>query len=90
MAALGYDSMKMMAAAIARAGSADGGKIRHALAATRDFPGVTGSITIDAQRDARKGVVVVRIENGRPRFVERIVPPWRDGPPGAPLLGHNA
>jgi len=79
MAALGYDAMRMMAAAIARAGSTDAEKIRDALAQTRDFPGVTGPITIDAQRDARKPVVVVRLEDGRLRFVERIVPPWRDG-----------
>jgi branched-chain amino acid transport system substrate-binding protein len=79
MAALGYDAMKMMATAIVRAGSTDGEKIRDALAQTRDFSGVTGPITIDAQRDARKPVVVVRVEDGRLRFVERILPPWRDG-----------
>jgi branched-chain amino acid transport system substrate-binding protein len=39
--------MKLMADAIKRAGSTDGAKIRDALAATKDFPGASGVITID-------------------------------------------
>ena len=52
MAALGYDSAMVLADAIKRAGSTDGPKLRDALAATKDFPGVTGTITLDANRDA--------------------------------------
>jgi branched-chain amino acid transport system substrate-binding protein len=74
MAVLGYDAMKMMADAIRRAGSTDGAKIRDALAATTDFPGVSGRITIDAERNARKAIVVLQIKDGRFRFVESIAP----------------
>lgn len=74
MAVLGYDAMKMMADAIRRAGSTEGPKIRDALAATRDFPGVSGSISIDADRNARKAIVIVQIRDGQYHFVEAIEP----------------
>jgi branched-chain amino acid transport system substrate-binding protein len=74
MAVLGYDSMKLMADAITRAGSTDGAKIRDALATTKDFPGVSGKITIDKERNAQKAIVVLRIQDGRFRFVESIEP----------------
>lgn len=74
MAVLGYDAMKMMADAIRRAGSTDGKAIRDALAGTKNFPGVSGSVTIDADRNARKSIVVLKIEGGRFRFVESITP----------------
>lgn len=74
MAVLGYDAMHMMADAIRRAGSTDGAKIRDALAATRDFPGVSGSISIDADRNARKPIVIVQIRDGKYQFVEAIEP----------------
>lgn len=74
MAVLGYDSMRLMADAIARAGSTEGAKIRDALAATKDFPGVSGRITIDKDRNAQKAIVVLRIQDGRFRFVESIEP----------------
>ena len=74
MAVLGYDAMKMMADAIRRAGSTDGPAVRDALAATKDFAGVSGSITMDANRNAEKNIVVLKIEDGRFRFVESIAP----------------
>ena len=74
MAVLGYDAMKMLADAIRRAGSTSGPAIRDALAATKDFPGVSGRITIDADRNAQKAIVVLRIQDGRFRFVSSIAP----------------
>ena len=44
-AALGYDTVGLIADAIKRAGSEDPAKIRDALAATKGYPGITGSIT---------------------------------------------
>lgn len=75
MAVLGYDAMNLMADAIRRAGSTDGAKIRDALAATKNFPGVSGQISIDPQRNARKAIVVLQIRDGQFRFVESIAPP---------------
>src|SRR5205814_6830088 len=54
MAILGYDSMRLMADAIKRAGSTEGPKVRDALAASRDFPGASGTITIDKNHNANK------------------------------------
>jgi branched-chain amino acid transport system substrate-binding protein len=74
MAALGYDSALILADAIKRAGSTDGAKVRDALAATKDFPGVTGKITIDAGRNASKPAVILTITNGQFKYVETIAP----------------
>lgn len=48
--------------------------IRDAIAQTKDFPGVTGMITIDENRNAKKSAVVVKIEDGKVKFVETITP----------------
>lgn len=61
MAILGYDSMLLLADAIERAGSTQGRAIRDALAATKDFPGAAGKITIDKDRNAQKPLVVLRV-----------------------------
>ena len=73
-AALGYDSTFVLADAIRRAGSADPAKIRDALAATRDFPAVTGHITIDPQRNASKSAVILTVHDGKYQFVESVSP----------------
>jgi len=49
-------------------------QIRDAIAQTKDFPGVTGLITIDQNRNAKKSAVVVKIEEGKVKFVETITP----------------
>jgi branched-chain amino acid transport system substrate-binding protein len=74
LAALWYDGARLIADAIRRADSADPKRIRDALAATRDFPGVTGSISMDANRNASKPGVVLRIEDGHVRMVEDVNP----------------
>jgi branched-chain amino acid transport system substrate-binding protein len=71
---LGYDAVMVLADAIRRAGSAEGAKIRHALATTKDFPGVTGRITIDAQRNASKSAVIFTVKNGKFVYVESVAP----------------
>lgn len=73
-ASLGYDSALVLADAINRAGSADRAKIRDALAATKNFAAVTGTITIDEKRDASKSAVIVTVKDGRFQFVETISP----------------
>jgi branched-chain amino acid transport system substrate-binding protein len=74
MAALGYDSAMILADAIKRAGTTDPAKIRDAIAATRNYPGVTGNISIDADRNASKPAVIVTIKNGQFKYVETIAP----------------
>jgi branched-chain amino acid transport system substrate-binding protein len=74
LAALGYDAAKILADAIRRAGSTDGAKIRDALKTVKDFVGVTGTITINADRNAVKPAVVLRIEKGKFHYVETVNP----------------
>ena len=74
LAALGYDAARILADAITRAGSTGSDKIRDALAATKDFPGVTGKISINAERNAIKPAVILRIENGKFVYVETVSP----------------
>ena len=74
MAALGYDSAKVLVDAIRRAGSTDPIKIKEALATTKDFPGVTGKTTLDAQRNASKGAVIMTVKDGKFLFVETFTP----------------
>ena len=65
---------KQVAEAITRAGTTDGPKLRDALAATKNFPGVTGRTSIDAQRNATKSAVMITVQNGKPTYVETIDP----------------
>jgi branched-chain amino acid transport system substrate-binding protein len=74
LAALYYDGAGLLFDAIKRAGSSDPGKIRDALAATKDYKGVCGSITIDPERNATKPEVMLEIENEKVKMVERVVP----------------
>ncbi|OGC92039.1 MAG: ethanolamine utilization protein EutJ [candidate division Zixibacteria bacterium RBG_16_53_22] len=74
MAALGYDAGLILCDAITRAGSTDGAAIRDALAATRGFRGVTGTISIDENRNARKSAVVIAVVDGKLQYKETIQP----------------
>ncbi|HEY5706137.1 MAG TPA: ABC transporter substrate-binding protein [Terrimicrobiaceae bacterium] len=74
MAALGYDSAKILADAIKRAGTTEPEKLRDAIAATKDHDGITGKITLDAQRNANKPAVILTIGNGGFQFVEAVAP----------------
>ena len=74
MAALGYDSAMILADAIKRASSTDGPKVRDALAATRDFDGVTGKTTINKNRDADKPAVILQVKGGKFKYVETVNP----------------
>ncbi len=74
MAALGYDSARVLADAIKRAGSTEGPKLRDAIAATKDFPCVTGRTTLDASRNASKSAVILTVKDNRFKYVETISP----------------
>jgi branched-chain amino acid transport system substrate-binding protein len=65
IAASSYDAMRMLADAIVRAGSTEGRRVRDALAATKDFAGITGAITMDADRNPIKPIVILKVEGGK-------------------------
>jgi branched-chain amino acid transport system substrate-binding protein len=70
MAALAYDSVKVLADAITRAGSTDGPRLRDAIAQT-DVVGVTGRLKMNPQRNVDKPAVIQELvyANGTLRFV---------------------
>ncbi|MDB6018126.1 MAG: ethanolamine utilization protein EutJ [Pedosphaera sp.] len=74
MAALGYDSAMVLADAMKRAGTTEEPKLRDAIAATKDYVGVTGKTTLDAERNATKGAVIITIKDGKFKYVETINP----------------
>jgi branched-chain amino acid transport system substrate-binding protein len=74
LAALGYDSAMVLFDAMKRAGTTDGPKLREAIAQTKDFPGVTGKITLDAERNANKPAVVLEIKDNKFVYRETIAP----------------
>jgi len=62
MSALGYDAMMLLKASAERAATLDRKGVREALASTKDFHGVTGVITMDEKRNAKKPAVVLQIK----------------------------
>jgi len=71
-AALGYDLVYFVADGIKRAGSTDTVAVKDALAATKDFKGITGSFSMDENHNPVKAVVVVEIQNGVYTSSERV------------------
>jgi branched-chain amino acid transport system substrate-binding protein len=74
LAAQGYDAARIAADAIGRAKDLSGDAIREALESTKDYPGVTGIISIDGDHNAVKPAVVLKIEKGAGHYVATIAP----------------
>jgi branched-chain amino acid transport system substrate-binding protein len=74
MAALGYDAAKILAAAMERTTDMKPEQIRDEIAKTKDYPGVTGNTTLDANRNAVKSAVIVQVEGDQRKFIANIAP----------------
>lgn len=74
MAALGYDAAHILIDAMRRAGTTEPQALRDAIAQTTGFAGVTGNISLDAERNAVKPAVVLQIKDGKVRYVETVAP----------------
>jgi branched-chain amino acid transport system substrate-binding protein len=74
LAALGYDAAHILFDAIRRANSTEPSQIRDALAQIKDYAGVTGTITLDAERNAIKPAVVLKVQDGKFPFIEAVSP----------------
>jgi len=73
-AALGYDTVNLILAAVVQAGSASPAKVLAALPHVT-LDGVTGTISYpDGSRIPKKSVAIVAIEGGRTRFVGSFAP----------------
>jgi branched-chain amino acid transport system substrate-binding protein len=91
LAALGYDAARVLFDAMDRAASLDGQTLAAAIAATKDFAGVTGKITIDPKRNAQKKAVILKMKDGVPTMFADI---WPEGmeptPTTAPSTGSGS
>ena len=74
MAALAYDSVYMMADALKNLKTITSESIRDELAKIKDFHGVTGKMSMDANRDAVKSAVVVKVQGEEYKFITEIAP----------------
>ena len=71
LAALGYDAALVLFDSMQRAKSLSGPDLREAIAATKDFTGVTGTFSIDEHRNAKKSAVV-EYKDGKQMMAARI------------------
>ena len=73
-AALGYDALRILTDAMKRAGTLDRARIRDEIAATKNFQGVSGVITMGPDRDPIKPVAMIKIDGGKTHFVTWVQP----------------
>jgi branched-chain amino acid transport system substrate-binding protein len=64
-AALTYDAAKIVVAAIQKAGRVDRKAVRDALAATKGYKAVTGTITFAGGNDPVKSAVMIKVTSGK-------------------------
>jgi branched-chain amino acid transport system substrate-binding protein len=72
--AMGADAYFIIVDAIKRAGSPDSKKIRNALADTKDFPGVTGKISLKEDGNPTKAMVINKVKGGKFEYVTTVNP----------------
>ena len=68
LAAMGFDAAGVLADAFKRAKTDTPQGVRDAIAETKDYAGATGSITINADRNAEKDVVIVQIKDKQYKY----------------------
>jgi branched-chain amino acid transport system substrate-binding protein len=78
--------MNVLADALKRAGTSEGAKLRDALAQTANFAGVTGNLTINAERNAVKPAVIYKLQDGKSYPVYR----EEAQPSGTPMTAATA
>ena len=74
LAVLGYDAANLLLEAIKQANSTDKAKIQAALAATKDYPAVTGATTLNATHDAVKSAVIIEMKDGKQVYKATVKP----------------
>jgi branched-chain amino acid transport system substrate-binding protein len=74
-AALGYDTVYLLADAIKRANGTDSAAVKAALEGTKDFKGITGSVTFGANVHVpQKGVTMIAVTGGKFTLGAEVVP----------------
>ena len=72
--ALGADAYFLLLDAIQRANSTDGTKIRDALAETKNFQAISGTINMGDNGNAVKSMVINKVEGGKFVYVTTVNP----------------
>jgi branched-chain amino acid transport system substrate-binding protein len=73
--ALGYDAARLLIDAIGRAGGTSPDAVRRALAETKEFTGVTGTISFsNGSRIPSKSVTIMKVDGGEQIFAAEIRP----------------
>jgi branched-chain amino acid transport system substrate-binding protein len=79
--ALGYDAVKLIEAAVLKAGSTDGAAIRDALESLVDVQGASGKLTYaGGGRNMIRSVALCKIENGQKVLIQWMNPALKDIP----------
>ena len=73
VSALSYDSYNALLDAMQRAGSTQAGKVAAALEQTKDFPGVTGVLSL-VDHNAVKPAVILKVKDGKFAYVATVNP----------------
>ncbi len=75
MAALGYDAIYFAADVFKRNGfKTDAEGLKNAINTTKNYPGITGNITLDSDRNATKPLVIIATHKGGHKFKQRVQP----------------
>jgi branched-chain amino acid transport system substrate-binding protein len=84
LAALGYDDARVLGDALKRSGGKGGKDLRDAIAATKGFAAVTGTINIGPERNAiGKKLVIEEIRNGQLTLKATVEPSGSEAAPPA-------
>jgi branched-chain amino acid transport system substrate-binding protein len=74
-AALGYDTVGVLLAAIKAGGSAKPAKVLAALGRLQGYRGVTGTLSYEGtSRIPKKSVTILEVRDGKPTFVKQMIP----------------
>ena len=73
LTAQAYDAAKLLFDAIGRATELTPEAIKNALAATKDFQGATGNLTIDKNHNANKPIVVVQVKGKKFTYTTQLM-----------------
>ena len=80
LAALAYDAARVLADSMRRAGKTDGPALRDAIAATKGFAGVTGTINLGPDRNPEgKTLVIVEVKDGQLTLKAKVEPAGAGG-----------
>ncbi len=73
-AALAFDTARMLIDSMLRAPTLTRKAVRDEIAKTKNFPGVTGNITMTADRNPDKPAIVMRVDGATFRYVTTVTP----------------